>query len=124
LADVSFQLHLLDGDTAYCASDYPVFLSHGDPTSHSRQFLDHPLSIESDVRLVASVELMTQICEREQAEMRWRRLTTPPAVIHQQLCVTLNGPSWEEIEHLCKNIVGWEKYWDKVMGELEHRTPS
>lgn len=109
----------------------PPIVREDETIIRCREFLNHPLAIETDLRLIASVEIMSirgaSLCPRSLHEVNL--LTTPylslavvPAPLHLQM---YNLPEEEVVgpETLARlhqanvDFESWFKNWDAIFGE-------
>lgn len=96
----------------------PALFAAEDTIKHCRWFLEHPLSIQSDVRLVSTCELLTL-----------RSGSPVPRVTHLTHSVPMHQPFsiWpsatripdidDRIQEANDSFVTWFKHWDEHFSE-------
>ncbi len=99
-ARVWFFLYLVEHQMSY-GTGRPAIVREDDAIIQCRRFLDHPLSILTDARLVSTVEMIAL-----RAPLHVALTTSPEDAVDQDTIVRLQQANVE--------FDKWKSYWDKV----------
>lgn len=95
----------------------PALFAAEETIKHCRWFLEHPMSIQTDTRLVSSCELLTlRRKHRQLLSSSLSFLTCGTVPMHQSFSVwstsTRIPVEENKIQEANGNFVNWYRYWD------------
>lgn len=100
---VWFCLYMIEHQMSY-GTGRPAILREDESIAQCRRFLEHPLSIISDVRLISTVE-----CIALRAPLHVLLITSPEEPVDQMTVARLQQANYD--------LDRWQNYWDRVLAE-------
>ncbi|KAJ9121862.1 hypothetical protein QFC22_002485 [Naganishia vaughanmartiniae] len=102
-ARVWFCLYMIEHQMSY-GTGRPAILREDESIAQCRRFLEHPLSIISDVRLISTVE-----CIALRAPLHVLLTSSPEDPVDQMTVARLQQANYD--------LDRWQNYWDRVLAE-------
>ncbi|KAJ9092612.1 hypothetical protein QFC19_008650 [Naganishia cerealis] len=102
-ARVWFCLYMIEHQMSY-GTGRPAILREDESIAQCRRFLEHPLSIISDVRLISTVE-----CIALRAPLHVVLTSSPEDPVDQMTVARLQQANYD--------LDRWQNYWDRVLAE-------
>jgi hypothetical protein len=100
---VWFCLYMIEHQMSY-GTGRPAILREDESIAQCRRFLEHPLSIISDVRLISTVE-----CIALRAPLHVLLTSSPEEPVDQMTVARLQQANYD--------LDRWQNYWDRVLAE-------
>lgn len=102
-ARVWFCLYMIEHQMSY-GTGRPAILREDEAIAQCRRFLEHPLSIISDIRLISTVE-----CIALRAPLHVVLTSSPEEPVDQMTVARLQQANYD--------LDRWQNYWDRVLAE-------